>query len=195
MAGERTMDLKEVAGKDFLVGLRGYVKEDVRVYLRAVSDELFRREDVITDLRRRLDEANRELADARQRFEETNGRFELDRATLVKMVGEEASAILSTADGAAERIRLEADRYAESVRDGFISTRSHLTQLHHSVGQLLDEIYTMERERAGPPISFQPDVALLGPDDDGSLATGKIRLEDELPASGADGESDWPWVR
>jgi cell division septum initiation protein DivIVA len=195
------MELHEVAGKEFLVGLRGYIREDVRVYLRAVSAELFRREELIVDLRGKLEEAYGELADTNRRLEEAtrrlkeaNGRSDLDRATLVKLVGEGASAILSTADRAAERIRSEAERYAESVRDGVISTRSQLAQLHQSVSQLLDEIQTMEKQRAGPPMPFQADVTLLGPGSNGSSATDQIRLKDGPPAAETDGESGWHWA-
>jgi cell division septum initiation protein DivIVA len=190
------MEVQEIAGKEFLVGLRGYVKEDVRVYLRAVSAELAGREDLIADLRRRLDEANRELADtkrrldeATRRLEETDGRLGGDRATLVKLVGQEASAILSAADGAAERIRFEAERYAEAVRDGLVFTRSHLAQLYQSVGRLLDEIEAMER--AGTLSSFPANVERLG-SDNGSGGPGETGLEGE-PLSEADAEPEWPW--
>jgi cell division septum initiation protein DivIVA len=195
------MDLHEVAGKEFLVGLRGYVREDVRVYLRGVSDELFRREAVIADLRGKLEEAqgelaetNRRLDEANRRLEQANGRSELDRATLVKLVGEEASAILSAADRAAERIRGEAERQAQAVRHGVVSTRSQLAQLHQSVGRLLDDIGTIEieAEAAGPEGSMQADVALFGPGN-GSGAPNGIRLKDGAGPE-ADGESGWPWA-
>jgi cell division septum initiation protein DivIVA len=191
------MEAQEVAGKEFLVGLRGYVKEDVRVYLRAVSAELLGREELIAELRRRLDEANRELADSRRRLDEATRRLEEtksqpggDRATLVKLVGQEASAILSAADGAAERIRFEAERYAESVRDGLVFTRSHLAQLYRNLGQLLDEIEGMER--AGALMSF-PEVGRLG-GGNGSGAAEETSLEAE-PMSEVDGETDWPWAQ
>jgi cell division septum initiation protein DivIVA len=190
------VDLHEVAGKEFLVGWRGYVREDVRVYLRAVSAELLGREALITDLRHQLDEANRELADTKRRLdeatrqlEETNGPLGGDRATLVKLVGQEASAILSAADGAAERIRFEAERYAESVRDGLVFARSHLAQLYRNLGQLLDEIEGMER--AGALMSFAPDVGRLG-SGNGSGAAEETGVEAE-PMSEVDGESEWPW--
>jgi cell division septum initiation protein DivIVA len=190
------MEAQEVAAKEFLVGLRGYVKEDVRVYLRAVSAELLGREELIADLRHRLDEANRELADtkrrldeATRRLEETKGRLGGDRATLVKLVGQEASAILSAADGAAERIRFEAERYAESVRDGLVFTRSHLGQLYRNLGQLLDEIEGMER--AGALMSFPPEVGRLG---SGNGSAEEASLEAE-PMSEVDGETEWPWAQ
>ncbi len=175
------MEPQEVAGKEFLIAMRGYVREDVRAYLRVVAEEVFRRDEVISGLRHKLEKAERELAEANRalddatwQLEEANGRHEVDRATLVKLVGEEASAILSTADGAGERIRFEAQRYAASVRDGLVSTTDHLAQLHQNLGQLLVELVAME------------------PKDE-------ITLEDEKAhaAPEGDGEPDpsWRWIR
>jgi hypothetical protein len=157
---------QEVAGKEFLIGMRGYVREDVRVYLRSLAEELFRRDEVIAGLRHKLDEANRRLDEAKWRLEEADGPIEVDRATLVKLVGEEASAILSSADGAAERIRFEAERYAVSVRDGLVSTTGHLAGLHAEIGHLLAELRAMEPPTTPAPDPPQPDVVLLGPGDD-----------------------------
>lgn len=155
------MEPQDVAGKDFLTGMRGYIREDVRAYLRAVSEELFRRDEAIAGLRHKLEQANRQLEAARH---ESNGEVDLDRATLVKLVGEEASAILSSADAAGDRIRFEAERYAASVRDGVGSTRDHLAQVQQTLGRLLGELRTLEE---GPePGAPSADVTLLGPDDD-----------------------------
>jgi cell division initiation protein len=152
------MEPQEVAGKEFLIGMRGYIRDDVRAYLRAVAEELFRRDEVIAGLRRQLEDANRRL--------EANGEIEVDRATLVKLVGEEASAILSSADGAADRIRFEAERYAQAVRDGVVSTTDHLAGLHEELGRLMAELAAV-RDRSRPAAApSSGDVVLLGPEDD-----------------------------
>jgi DivIVA domain-containing protein len=182
------MEPQEVAGKEFLVGMRGYIREDVRVYLRAVAEELFRRDEVISTLRYKLDKATRQL-------EEANGDRDVDRATLVKLVGEEASAILSSADGAAERIRFDAERYAGSVREGLLSTTGHLAQLHQDLGQLLAEIRAMEPQE--PDLTFSPPVDVAAPSPDEESSPDEISLEDEGPVPQADGEPDasWRWIR
>jgi DivIVA domain-containing protein len=182
------MEPQEVAGKEFLVGMRGYIREDVRVYLRAVAEELFRRDEVISNLRYKLDKATRLL-------EEANGERDVDRATLVKLVGEEASAILSSADGAAERIRFEAERYAESVRDSLVSTTDHLAELHQNLGRLLAELQAVEQQGGGLREPPPADVDLLGPDEESS-AVEEISLEEGL-APEAEGEPDpsWRWIR
>lgn len=168
------MEPQEVAGKEFLIGMRGYIREDVRSYLRAVSEDLFRRDEVISALRFKLDKVTRQL-------EEANGQRDVDRATLVKLVGEEASAILSSADGAAERIRFEAERYAESVREGLVSTTDHLAELHENLGQLLVELMAMEPQAL----------------DEESSAPDEISLEEEDAVPEEDGEPDpsWRWIR
>ncbi|MDQ3944499.1 MAG: DivIVA domain-containing protein [Actinomycetota bacterium] len=173
------MEPQEVAGKEFLVGMRGYVREDVRVYLRAVAEELFRRDEVISTLRHKLDKVTRQL-------EEANGQRDVDRATLVKLVGEEASAILSSADGAAERIRFEAERYAEAVREGLVSTTDHLAGLYENLGQLLAELQAKEQQGRRRPEPSRSDVVLLGPGDDYPFGGPEIRL-DETPPSVSSG--------
>lgn len=164
------MEPQEVAGKEFLVGMRGYLRDDVRTFLRAVAEELFRRDEVISALRYKLDKATRQL-------EEANGQRDVDRATLVKLVGEEASAILSSADGAAERIRFEAERYAESVREGLVSTTEHLAGLYENLGRLLAELQAMEQQGRSRPEASRSDVVLLGPGDDYPFGEAEIRLD------------------
>lgn len=208
------MEPQEVARKEFLTGMRGYVREEVRGYLRVVSEELFRRDEIIADLRLRLEKVTRALENAERRldeldelgelddagfddgfddedddefeeagepFEARNGQSDLDRATLVRLVGEEASAILSSADGAAGRIRFEAERYAASVRDGLVSTRRDLSDLHMNLSRLLDDLQRVEEEVTPTP---EPDE---GP------AT-EIHLDEGLslpePAD-ADRRTDW----
>ena len=173
-----TMDPQDVAGKEFLIGMRGYIRDDVRSYLRAIAEELFRRDEVIAGLRHKLEDATERLEQANWQLQEANGEIEVDRATLVKLVGAEASAILSSADGAAERIRFEAERYAEAVRDGVVSTTDHLAELHQSLGQLLDELAAMEqqgRRASAPP---QADVVLLGPGDERPYGETDVRLDE-----------------
>lgn len=190
------MEPQEVVGKEFLIGMRGYIREDVRVYLRAVAEELFRRDEVISTLRHKLDKVTRQLEEAHGQLEEVNGEVDVDRATLVKLVGEEASAILSSADGAAERIRFEAERYAESVREGLASTADHLAELHQNLGQLLAEIRAMDPEEPDPSPSSPADVALLALDEESSVPD-EISLEEEAPVPEGDGEPDpsWRWIR
>ncbi len=171
------MEPQQVAGKEFLIGMRGYVREDVRGYLRAVAEELFRRDELIAGLRHKLDEANRRLDELQSRLQEADGPVEVDRATLVKLVGEEASAILGSADGAAERIRFEAERYATSVRDGVASTTDHLATLHAELGHLLAELRAMEPRPGHVPDAPQADVVLLGPGDDPHFRD-EIRLDE-----------------
>lgn len=174
------MEPQEVAGKEFLIGMRGYIKEDVRSYLRAVAEELFRQHEVIAGLRHKLDDATSRLEEANWRLQEENGEVEVDRPTLVKLVGEEASAILSSADGAAERIRFEAERYAASVRDGLVSTTDHLAELHGELGRLLTELNLVEQRSRGIRVPPQGDVVLLGPDDEYPFGGEELRL-DEAP--------------
>ncbi|MGH9039835.1 MAG: DivIVA domain-containing protein [Acidimicrobiia bacterium] len=177
------MEPQEVAGKEFLIGMRGYIREDVRSYLRAVAEELFRQHEVIEGLRRKLDDANRRLEEADWRLAEANGEraVEVDRPTLVKLVGEEASAILSSADGAAERIRFEAERYAASVRDGLVSTTDHLAELHTELGRLLVELASVEQQSRGIRVPPQGDVVLLGPEDEYPFGSEELRLDEERP--------------
>lgn len=183
------MEPQEVAGKEFLIGMRGYIRDDVRAYLRAVAEELFRRDEVIAGLKHQLDDAKRRLEEASWQLQEAEGELEVDRATLVKLVGEEASAILSSADGAAERIRFEAERYGEAVREGLVSTTDHLADLHQSLGQLLAELQAMEQRGrslpASPQVAGAPpqsDVVLLGPGEDYPYGGNEIHLE-EPPSS------------
>ena len=172
------MEPQEVAGKEFLIGMRGYVRDDVRAFLRAVAEEVFRRDEMISGLRHKLDDANRRLEEANWRLEEANGQIEVDRATLVKLVGEEASAILSSADGAADRIRFEAERYAQGVRDGVVSTTDHLAELHAQLGRLLVELEGMRDRGRRAPVPPQGDVVLLGPEDDDPYGDVEVRLDE-----------------
>lgn len=190
------MEPQEVAGKEFLIGMRGYIREDVRAYLRAVSEDLFRRDEVISALRYKLDKVTRDLEEAHGRLEEVNGQREVDRATLVKLVGEEASAILSSADGAAARIRFDAERYAESVRDGLVSTTDHLAELHQNLGQLLVELVAMEPHGPVPSRPSPVQVARPAPDEESS-PTREISLDEVEPAPEVEGEPDpsWRWIR
>jgi DivIVA domain-containing protein len=171
------MEPQEVAGKEFLISMRGYVREDVRAFLRAVAEELFRQDELISGLRHKLEDANRRLDEANWQLEEANGEAAVDRATLVKLVGEEASAILGSADGAAERIRFEAERYAASVRDGVGSTADHLAELHANLGHLLAELRAMEPQGGRSADPAQADVVLLGPGDEAPYRA-EIRLDE-----------------
>lgn len=58
------MDPSDVAAKQFLIGMRGYVREEVHAFLRAVADQLAERDARIAELERRLDAISPE----RERF-------------------------------------------------------------------------------------------------------------------------------
>jgi DivIVA domain-containing protein len=79
---------EDVERKEFVVGVRGYVREEVRAFLRFVARELAERDALIASLRQELDV--REAS---------------DRQGLLRALGEEVARILNSADAAANELR------------------------------------------------------------------------------------------
>ena len=103
MASTMRLDPEAVAAATFSAARRGYDPDEVRPFLRALSDEMAR-------LRRELDEARAQLAHRASPM--------VDDASLAAALGEEAVRVLTTAREGAAQIRGRAeDGAAELVRD------------------------------------------------------------------------------
>ena len=103
MASTMRLDPEAVAGATFSAARRGYDPDEVRPFLRALSDEMVR-------LRRELDEARAQLAHRAPPM--------LDDASVAAALGEEAVRVLTTAREGASQIRTRAEEgAAELVRD------------------------------------------------------------------------------
>lgn len=92
------MEAEHIASKQFLVGVRGYVREEVHAFLRAVSDEVANRD--------------RELAVLRAKVGDVDS---TGRARVVEAAGQEIVAVLMAAEKAASEIRRNAIRSAKAV--------------------------------------------------------------------------------
>lgn len=77
------MKPEDLETKQFVVAIRGFVREEVRAYLRAVAGELRSRDAEIAELRRELQALKRR-----------------DRKALHELVGQEVTAILDAARAA-----------------------------------------------------------------------------------------------
>src|SRR3954453_6931684 len=97
----------EVARRSFPVVFRGFDQDQVRRYLKKVSDELVAARERERELRETLDEARSTLAHP-----------ELDEATLTAALGEETTRILRSAREAAADMRTKAEeRGARMVQE------------------------------------------------------------------------------
>ena len=97
----------EVARRSFPVVFRGYDQDQVRRFLKKVSDEMVAARDREQELRKALEEARSTLAHP-----------ELDEATLTAALGEETTRILRSAREAAADMRTKAEeRVARMVQE------------------------------------------------------------------------------
>src|SRR5579872_4467353 len=98
---------EDIARRSFPVVFRGFDQDQVRRYLKKVSDELAAAQGREQELRRALEDARSNLAHP-----------ELDEATLTAALGEETARILTSAREAANDIRTKAEeRVARMVQE------------------------------------------------------------------------------
>lgn len=83
------IQLEEITDKEFLVGVRGYVREEVQAFLRVLSEEIRVRDERIGDLEAKLEESAR--ADHER--------------SLAALMGTEVSAIIGAADSLATNVK------------------------------------------------------------------------------------------
>jgi DivIVA domain-containing protein len=91
-----------VATANFTLARRGYEPEEVRAFLREVSDEVARLHNVNAQLEHRIAEASANVGAPQPRQE-------LDEATIISMLGEDTARVLSTAREAAAQMRSRAE--------------------------------------------------------------------------------------
>ncbi|HYI46251.1 MAG TPA: DivIVA domain-containing protein [Actinomycetota bacterium] len=117
---------EEIRGKDFLLTLRGYDKEEVRAFLEAVAsdykalaDTARAGEDVPNDAYEQLGrEVGSVIQAAKQSASDMKRQAEGDAAELRMRADKEAARIRDAATNAAKRLRDEVDRYAVEIRAG-----------------------------------------------------------------------------
>ncbi len=114
---------EEVEGKEFVVGVRGYVREEVQAFLRAVARELAERDAEIERLRR-------ELA----------ARKGLDRSALIRAVGDAVAGVLEAADAAAEETKARARRGAEEIRERGLGFLEKLAEVQRVLAEIMKEV-------------------------------------------------------
>jgi DivIVA domain-containing protein len=132
---------EEVASKQFAIGLGGYSRAQVRLFLSELARYMSEREAHVTRLEAELARFRSELTVA-----ESTG-----RAGLLRYLGTETAAILEAADASAARIRSDAEATANRVHDGLRSIGSNLGEVHQLMGELVAIMQGMTGEPEAPP--------------------------------------------
>lgn len=189
------MNASEIAGKEFPVVMRGYVREEVQAFLDSVASQLADRDARITEL-------EAELARARQQPQpQSTPAPSVDRTVLLRHLGEEAASILACADASAERMKAQAGIAAERVLQDVRTIGSSLVDVHQLLGELVSLVQGLTEGTAliaaaeaapQPATSATPEPAaevrtvlgeVLGLD--GAGETQEIHLPDEQSVPGS----------
>ena len=184
---------EEIAGKEFPVVMRGYVREEVHAFLASVAGQLAAREARIAELERRLREAREP---SRPAAVTVPG---LDRTELLRHLGEEAASILTCADATAERMKAQAGLAAERVRSDLSQIGSGLVDVHQLLGELVVLVQSLTEDSALLSATTATDVTL--PDTGPSVSVADSpRRDDEVrtvlgEVLGLDGEDEDREVR
>lgn len=96
---EHLIEPEEVAAKEFLIGMRGYVREEVHAFLRALAEEIHERDDRIAQLVEDLEEA----------------RSVKSKRSVADRLGEEVTAIVGAAGELAQSVKMDARAKLEEV--------------------------------------------------------------------------------
>ena len=121
------MKPEEIQGRDFLVGLRGYDKDEVREFLSEIAAEHAAIQAELEELRR----APVAIATAEPRDDFEN--LGASVAAILRTAKESAAEITSGADAAAMQVREEAERYAETLRQQAEETRAYAAEAAEEV--------------------------------------------------------------
>lgn len=118
------MNPEDIQGRDFLVGLRGYDKDEVRDFLTEVANEHAALLSEVDQLRNApaLAVAAAPVV-ARDDFEELGASV----AAILRTAKESASEITGSADAAAAQAREDAERYAADLRQQAEDARANAT--------------------------------------------------------------------
>jgi DivIVA domain-containing protein len=121
---------EEIARREFPVVMRGYVREEVQAFLSSVADQLSSRD-------ARIAELETELTRSRQETTAREAAPSVDRAVLLRQLGEEAGSILACADATAERMKAQAAIASQQVRQDLQAIGASLTEVHQLLGELI----------------------------------------------------------
>jgi DivIVA domain-containing protein len=143
LVGEAAVNPEEIASKEFPVVMRGYVREEVNVFLASLAGQLAERDARIAELERERSSGRSPTARAK-----TAARPALDRADLLRHLGEEAASILTCADATAERMKAQAGVAAERVRSELTQIGSGLVDVHQLLGELVQLVQSLTEDSA-----------------------------------------------
>lgn len=125
------MNPTEIAGKEFPVVMRGYLREEVQAFLAGISDQIAARDNRIAQLDAEVGRLKQAVSTA------PTTAPALERPALLKALGEEAANILACADASAERIKAQAGIATERVRSDLRTIGSSLSDVHQLLGELI----------------------------------------------------------
>jgi DivIVA domain-containing protein len=125
----------EIAGKEFPVVMRGYLREEVQAFLAGISDQIAARDNRIAQLDAEVARLKQAVSTAPSAAPATASA--LERPALLKALGEEAANILACADASAERIKAQAGIATERVRSDLRTIGSSLSDVHQLLGELI----------------------------------------------------------
>ena len=187
------MNPEEIASKEFPVVMRGYVREEVHAFLASIAGQVAEREGRIADLEREL-RAARQPAGTRARAATPA----LDRAELLRHLGEEAASILTCADATAERMKAQAGVAAERVRADLSQIGSGLVDVHQLLGELVVLVQSLTEDSALLAVTPAGEVTL--PDSGATVSVAEPPRSDEVrtvlgEVLGLDGEDEGREVR
>ena len=128
------MNPTEIAGKEFPVVMRGYLREEVQAFLAGISDQIAARDNRISQLDAEVARL-KTVSTAPAAAPATASA--LERPALLKALGEEAANILACADASAERIKAQAGIATERVRSDLRTIGSSLSDVHQLLGELI----------------------------------------------------------
>ena len=177
---------EEIRGKDFLLTLRGYDKEEVRAFLEAVAsdyrslaDAARAGEDVPNDAYEQLGrEVGTVIQAAKQSATDMKRQAEADATDLRMRADKEAARIRDAATNAAKRLKDEVDKYAVEVRasaekeaaDKIRDSHRRLERLQNTEAKVRQRLYSLEamiqnlrqeldvQEAAGDSIELNSDT-------------------------------------
>jgi DivIVA domain-containing protein len=137
------VDPQEVASKQFTIVLRGYAREEVAAFLAQLAAGLADREAAIA-------EREEALARCRQQLSAPRDDGDVDRAALLRRLGEEAAQALTAADVTATTVRSQAESAAEAVRRDLQAVAARLGDAHQLMGDLVDLVAEITEDSAPP---------------------------------------------
>lgn len=170
------MNPEEIAGKQFPVVMRGYVREDVHAFLTTVASRIAERDSRIASLEREL---------AQLREQQAAPPPAVDRPALLRQLGEEAASILACADSSAERLKAQADMAVDRVRRDLRGIGTSLVDVHQLLGELVSLVQGLAEDSAlgGAESTEAPDqeTATHPSAEIRDVLGGVLGLDDEEP--------------